>query len=218
MSRRRGVFAGREQAASAFSAALMRLCDGTGVLGAALVDAEGETVDYSGWLDPFDIKVAAAEWQLVVGTLRTLKVPTWPEAHQLVVRAALRSYSIVPLSEGYAIVATLARYCFEISDRALAEAVRELCSESGLSVPAYFALSPERWTRVQVQTSPNDDRRAHALWHAGGWRRLEILGRYTDADLGLHEVGYRARLSTGAELTLVREPLGIWYADDVPSG
>lgn len=218
MSRRRSEFAERDQAASAFSAALMRLCDGTGVSGAALVDSEGETVDYAGWLDPFDIKVAAAEWQLVVGTLRESNVPTWPETHQLVVRARRRSYSIVPLSEGYAIVATLTRYCFEISERALAEAVRELCSESGLLLPPYFALSRERWTRVEVQTSPDDRRRAHALWHGGAWRRLEILGRYTPADLGPNEVGYRARLPTGAELMLVREPLGTWYADDIPSG
>jgi hypothetical protein len=218
MSRRRGTFVGRDQAASAFSAALMRLCEGTGVAGAALVDAQGETVDYAGGLDPFDIKVAAAEWQLVVGVLRESRVPAWRETHELVVRARFRSYSIVPLSEGYAIVATLTRYCFEVPERALAEAVRELCRESGLSPPPFLAGTRERWTRVEVQTSPHDARRAEALWHGGAWRSLEILGRYTDADLGSHEVGYRARLSTGAELTLVRERLGIWYADDTPSG
>lgn len=217
MSPRRNTLAGRDQAASAFSAALMRLCEGTGVAGAALVDAEGETVDYAGWLDPFDIKVAAAEWQLVVGALRESKVPTWPETQQLLVRASRRSYAIVPLTEGYAIVATLVRYCFGVSERAFAEAVRELCRESGLVPPPFLSRSRERWTRVEVRTSPRDRRRAEALWHGGAWRTLEILGRYTDADLGSHEVGYRARLSTGAELTLVRERLGIWYADDTPS-
>lgn len=216
MSRRRSSFAERDQAASAFSAALLRLCEGTGVVGAALVDAEGETVDYAGWLDPFDIKVAAAEWQLVVGVLRESKVPTWPESRQLLVRASLRSYAVIPLSEGYAIVATLTRYCFEVSGRALAQAVRELCTESGLSPPSYLAHARERWTRVEVQTNPLDDRRAQAVWHGGRWRVLEILGRYTDADLGPHEVGYRARLATGAEFALVRERLGLWYADDMP--
>lgn len=218
MSRRRSAFAERDQAASAFSAALMRLCEGTGVIGAALVDSEGETVDYAGWLDPFEIKVAAAEWQLVVGAIRESNVPSWPDTHELIVRARRRSFAIVPLTEGYAIVATLTRYCFGISERALAEAARELCKESGLSPPAFLVASRERWTRVQVQTSPNDSRRAQALWHAGAWRPLEILGRYAEADLASHEVGYRARLSTGAELTLVRERLGIWYADDTPSG
>jgi hypothetical protein len=41
---------------------------------------------------------------------------------------------------------------------------------------------------------------------------LEVLGRWP-SDLSRGDVGYRARLPSGAELTLVREPLGRWYVD-----
>jgi hypothetical protein len=44
------------------------------------------------------------------------------------------------------------------------------------------------------------------------WQRIEVLGRV----MGLgRELGYRCRLRSGAELTLVREPAGTWYADEL---
>jgi hypothetical protein len=61
--KRQGTLAVRDQAVSEFSGTLMRLCDATAAFGAALVDAEGETVDYAGSLSPFEIRVAAAEWR-----------------------------------------------------------------------------------------------------------------------------------------------------------
>ncbi len=45
------------------------LCDDCGALAAALVDGEGETVDYAGLLSPYDIKVLAAEWRIVLAVL-----------------------------------------------------------------------------------------------------------------------------------------------------
>jgi hypothetical protein len=42
---------------------------------------------------------------------------------------------------------------------------------------------------------------------------VEVLGVY-GAEKG--NLGFRARLDSGAELTLVRERLGRWYADAVP--
>ncbi len=216
MIHRRRSEVGRDQAASPFSAILMRLCEGTSALGAAFVDSEGETVDYAGSLNPFETKVTAAEWSLVLRILGQSKVPTWPDTRALVVRARLRSYAAFPVSEGYAIVACLPRHCFTVSRRAVAEAARELCAEAGLDLPADQSGEHERWVRVEVQT-PDDDRfRPTAVWQGGVWCPLEILGRYTDDDLESHEVGYRARLGTGAEFTLVRERRGRWYADDLP--
>ena len=70
MSLRRSLVA-RDQEVTPFSSTLMRFCEGTAALGAALVNGLGETVDYAGSVEPFDIKVAAAEWQLVLAMLRT---------------------------------------------------------------------------------------------------------------------------------------------------
>jgi hypothetical protein len=39
------------------------------------------------------------------------------------------------------------------------------------------------------------------------------LGRYLNLDR--RELGFRARLTSGAEFALVREPLGYWYAGDL---
>jgi hypothetical protein len=66
--RRRGAV--RDQSDSAFSAILGQLCDDCGALAAALVDGEGETVDYAGLLSPYEIKVAAAEWRIVLAVVR----------------------------------------------------------------------------------------------------------------------------------------------------
>jgi hypothetical protein len=50
----------------------------------------------------------------------------------------------------------------------------------------------------------------------GEWQDLEVLGRYLDDDLQPREMGFRTRVATGAEVTLVRERCGIWFADDLP--
>ena len=77
----------RDQAASAISAILMRLCDSSGALAAALVDGGGETVDYAGRLSPFDTRIAAAEWRLVLGQLQAARVAAFQSTHELLVRA-----------------------------------------------------------------------------------------------------------------------------------
>ena len=213
MSSRRNLVA-RDQAVTPFSSTLMRFCEGTAALGAALVDSQGETVDYAGALEPFDIKVAAAEWRLVLDvTLRTRSFG-WSETNQLVVRGQRHSFVVVPLSEGYALVAQLERHAFDVSNRAVAEAVRELSREAGLEMPSCWEC--ERWARVEVMPCTNDPRRPQALWRDGRWQWLEILGRFSAGDLPERETGYRAQLEDGGDITIIRERLGVWYASDLP--
>ena len=212
MTARRRSIVGRDRPASPFAASLLRLCDATFAVAAALVDAEGETVDYAGFLDPFDIKVAAAEWAIVLSILKTSRVREWARTDELVVRGDRKSFFARVLEDGYAIVLELPRHALGVSRRGLSEAVRELSAEAGMAVPASIRREKERWARVQVQGTARDPRRPEALWIAGSWSSLEVLGRWT-ADLGPREIGFRARLPTGAEVTLVREPLGRWYVD-----
>jgi len=194
----------------------MRLCEATRARGAALVDAEGETVDYAGVLAAYQIKIAAAEWRLVLRFLQQVRTWDWASTHEFLVRGQFTTFVVVPLSEGYAIVLVMTRHCFGVSWRALAEAEREFCAEGGLT-PLHALERGERWTRVDVRTAVDDRRRPEAVWYGGSWSEVAILGRYRSADLAHGELGFRARLAGGAELTLVREPLGYWYADDAPS-
>lgn len=212
MTARRRSLARRDQAVSAFSAVLMRLCDAVGALGAALVDAEGETVDYAGAIDPFDIKIAAAESVVLLGLLRRSKAQTLRETDEVALRAAKRSFILKHVGDGYAVVLVLPAHAFGISRRGLAEAVRELCTEAGLPEPRPSDADRDVWRRIEVLAVAQDPRRPSAVWVGGAWSPVEILGRLT-VGLGSREVGYRARLPSGAEITLVREPLGRWYSD-----
>ena len=211
MERSRSL-APRDQATSAFSTILMRLVDSSDATAAVLVDPDGETVDYAGSGDVYEMKIAAAEWRLVLSYVHAARIEHWQKTRELYFRGQRRSFAVIGLTDGYAIVLVLVPRSFGVSERAIDEAVRELKMEAGLDFS-----DPRRgrdlWVRVEVRTRVNDPRRPVAVWVEGAWTDLEVLGRYP---LGDREVGYRARLSTGAELTLVREPLGRWYADVLP--
>jgi hypothetical protein len=204
---------GRAQETTPFNTILLRLCDATPALGAALVDLQGETVDFAGAVDPYDIKVAAAEWRLVLDLVSRSQVWSWRDVNEVVVRGTRYSYVVVLLREGYAIVAQLSRHAFGISFRAIAEAKRDLLREAGL--PLSESPHQPRWVRVDVRTSDGNPRRPAAIWLRSAWCPVVVLGRYGDDELADSEVAYRVRCDFGNELTLVREPLGVWYADDL---
>jgi hypothetical protein len=216
VTRRRHTIAVRDQRASVFGAVLMRLCDSVSAVGAALVDAEGETVDYAGAIDPFDIKVTAAEWVVVLFLLRQSKIASWCATETVIVRAARKSYFVRVIGEGYAIVLRLLPHAFSVSSRGMNEAIRELCAEAGLSLPPALLEEAETFHRVDVRCEPKRSRRPSAVWLGGTWTPVEVLGRWT-TDLGRREVGYRARLASGAEVTLIRERMGRWYSDGPPT-
>ena len=211
MSSRRGG-AARDQSDSAFSAILARLCACTGALAAALVDAEGETVDYAGVLDPYEIKVVAAEWRIVLGVVQGSKLPGFRHVGSLCVRARNRSYAIESMPDGYAVALRLPRRGFAVSRRALSEALRDLAREAGIALPEH--RSQVNWAQVRVRTAAASRRRPEAIWLGGKWSPITILGRYQASDLSRSELGFLARLASGAEVFLVREPLGRWFVDN----
>ncbi|HWZ88524.1 MAG TPA: hypothetical protein VNW92_06725 [Polyangiaceae bacterium] len=204
----------RDQEASPFSAILWRLCEGCAAHAAALVDKEGETVDYAGRISPYEIRVAAAELRLVLAFTRSAQVPGFHEINEIRIRTGQRSYAIVGLGDGYAIVLELLRHSVALSRRALAQATRELEFEAGIS--SVLQPGSTRWSRVRVKASPDEARRPEAVWLDGGWQPVVVLGRYRSADLARRERGYLARLASGAEFSLVREPLGYWFMDEHP--
>jgi len=199
---------GRDQEKTAFGVILDNLLRiAPGAIGAAVVDPIGETVDYSGRLSPFDIKVAAAHLQIVLEVARSRGTAALGSPVQIDVRAHARGYMVRPLLEGYALVVLLARGVLWISPRALAFTERALCHEAGWSMPPQV---PPVWHSVEVQTSERGHR-PMSLRAGSEWERVTVLGTV----VGLRRArGYRIRLGSGAELTLVREPLGNWFADE----
>ena len=196
----------RDQEASPFSDILVQLCRATGARCAALVDAEGETVDYGGTGDPFDIRILAAEWRLVLSHLQ-LSGKLGVIEH-LMVRARNKSFWVEALPLGYALVVQMGRRAASLSPRALGQAKRDLCHEAGFSL----ARPSESWVRVVVEEEAGTSRRPVAMSLEEEELYVTVLGRVRSQ--AKHEAGYRVRLSTGEERTLVREPLGHWYLEE----
>lgn len=199
------------QEPSPFASILQRLCEATSARAAAFVDVEGETVDYAAAQDPFEIKVAAAEWRLILSFLGQSRLPELVVTQEIFVRAQSRSYYLAALEEGYAIVLELPRHCFSASHRAVCQAAHELSREAGLSSPAWCG-GESVWRRVRVETEPKT-RRPVAVRLEREWQHLAVLGRFAEPTFRAGEIGYRVRTHDGNELNLVREPLGHWYLE-----
>jgi hypothetical protein len=174
-----------------------------GAYACALVDLGGETVDYAGVVDPFDVKVAAAHMRIVLNDLEEYGALGKPRS--VVLRGARRSFVARRLPEGYALVVMLRRRAgFTASARAYAACERGLSLEAGWSHveegPAWFPLE------VDV------DRRGRPTRLGSRRVPVEVFG----AVMGLprSERGFRVRTATGSELTVVREPGNTWYADE----
>jgi predicted regulator of Ras-like GTPase activity (Roadblock/LC7/MglB family) len=241
LARRAPARTARDQKETGFTSILCDLVARVpGARAAALVDVEGETVDYAGALRPFDVRLAAAHWRIVLGvaaaqrSLRGLRFVT--------VRASRGGYLVRALPDGYALVVVLARAAgFARWERAVAGAAWALSVEAGWehggNLPAWFP--------VHVAC---DRRRRPLSVRVGGLERpLEILGAVSPRELARGERGWRVRLgmpaddggatfSAGAnavdargianavdargianaiEATLIREAGGVWYADQL---
>jgi predicted regulator of Ras-like GTPase activity (Roadblock/LC7/MglB family) len=197
----------RDQPASAFTFILSDLVARVpGASAAALVDAEGETVDYAGRGDPFEMRVAAAHWRIVLDASRTQ--PSLTTTRSLAVRAVRRSFVIQSLPDGYALVLLLSGGGggFWGSRRAIVACAGMLAQEAG-----WGRDSGASWCALEVIS---DERNRPSRIRVGGiTRRVEVLGRLASG-LGSRERGWRVRLDNGVEVTLVREPGGFWYTDE----
>jgi hypothetical protein len=177
-----------------------------GAYAAALVDSEGETVDYAGRGDPFDLRVAAAHIQLVlqgISRLGALGAPRW-----IIVRGERKSVAATALPDGYALGLLLRpRSAFTISKRALKVCTRALAAEAGWS-ESHDDMNERSWFPVTVDT----DRRGRPTCVGSARLAVEVLGAVMG--LSVRERGFRVRTVNGTELTLVRETGNRWYADE----
>jgi hypothetical protein len=222
-----GPAVARDTDATPFSAILAELLQRVpGSYAAALVDAEGETVDYAGYGDPFDLRVAAAHLQLVLQGIRNsahgsedgdsesaadvertgvLGEPRW-----VVVRGHRKSVAASVLPDGYALALLLRpRSAFAISTRALKVCTRALAAEAGWTdLELRDGVKQRSWFAVEVET----DGRGRPVRIGANRVVVEVLGAVMG--LAVRERGFRVRTLEGTELTLVREPRQLWYADE----
>lgn len=203
----------RDQAPSAFAAILKSLCERTRAHSAALVDEEGETVDYWGPGDPFLIRLAAAEFAIVLRS--ALRRASLESLEEIFIRGKGRSFLVRALPDGYALILHLPRRAATTSRRAVVSAVRALSLEAGFDGPLSCRGSGRQgaWRQVGVSEEPPRSKRPGALQLGETSLSLDVLGRVPDEE-GRRERSYRVRLENGQEGTLVREALGRWYLDE----
>lgn len=206
MPEQRRPFA-RMESGSAFGDILERFVRNTpGCYAAVFVDPEGEAVDAVGWAEAFDVLVAGAHFRIV---LADAAVMPGGSIRELIVTAVHCSYRLMCLPEGYALVLLFRRDCaFSVSRRALLACAHELSSEAGFSL----SQSEPIWHAVEVLPSGDITHRPRRARGRGDWNDVEVLG--TIVGLSARERGFRVRLGNGAEMTLLREPLGHWWADE----
>jgi hypothetical protein len=201
---------GRDMDESAFSRILSELVGRIpGAHGAVLVDNDGESVDYAGWANTFELRVCAAHWKIIINEIGAQ--PSLGTARSLIVRSTTRSFFCHVLPDGYAVVILLGRRAgFAASPRALAVCERELRCEAGW--PPASVGRP--WFVVNITTDVHRRPVAIRMGCSPALPEIpiEVLGRL----VGLNRAhrGYRARLENGAEVTLVRESGSNWYADE----
>jgi hypothetical protein len=207
------AFAARDQPESAFAHILSSLVMGMpGARGAALVDSDGETVDYAGQMEPFALRVAAAQWRIVFNQAAARK-PVG-RIGLVAVRAHKASYLVHGLHEGHALVVVLAAAVFDLIGwrRRLHACASALADEAGWSE----GEGRDRDRTFPIVIVSDGEERPAAVRVAGVSRPLEIIGTVVGGrDRG--EVAWRVRFDTGMEATLARESGGGWHAD-VPLG
>jgi hypothetical protein len=200
----------RREHVTGFTAILDRLLSATpGSIGATIVDAEGEAVDYAGaTIDPFEIKVAAAHLRILLQEIDTSKIAARSGPTQrLTLLTTKRLFVLDTLPDGYALLSILERdAAFGHADRALDLALHDLYLEAGWSAQPGF----HRWHPVEVQT---ENGRPRSIKVDGGVQDVVVIGKVV-AGLQRGEHGFRVAIGKGdIELTLVRGRDDRWYAD-----
>src|SRR5690606_27103312 len=131
---------------------------------AALVDPEGETVDYGGVGDPYDIRILAAELRLL--QQRLAEAPHLSQADQFMVRGQRKTFLLQALPEGYALAAQLPQGISEPSQRAVAVASERLSQEAGFRTGNTDVL---RCRELAVEEACGGTHRPEAVSVDGEW-------------------------------------------------
>jgi hypothetical protein len=194
-----------------FTTILRQHVDATpGAMGAALVDGDGEAVDYAGdAIDPFDLKIAAAHWRIVLSDIQRGKLteqggPTV----RLIVLTERRGFLLTALPDGYALLSILkANAALGHADRSIDVTLRALYREASWNAPP----DAFRWHPIDVEIDPRARPFRIRIRHQ--WTAVIPIGRVA-AGLQPGEVGWRVDVPAAeCETTLVLGRDDRWYAD-----
>lgn len=199
----------RDVAKTGFTEILENLLEALpGAAGVALADELGECVDYAGVLEPYEVRLASAHMQIELRNAHQELEDKIGAVRAMAVCAHKRTFIAQALLEGYILILVFtggAPLC--ISSRALAQAEYDIRLEGGWDPPPDI----ERWIHLHVDARPHDRWRPRRVRLADVWYFVEVIGAVVGLADG--ERGFRVRTDKGAEMTLVRERLGHWYAD-----
>jgi hypothetical protein len=190
----------RDQARTGFTRPLEIVAKEPGVRAAVLVDGDGETVDWSGSIDGFEARIAAAHLRLLLAEASSFRA--LGRHRTLVVRADAATFAVHALEEGYALVLVLRRRR-SISASALSAFEHAVAAEAGWATP----LDAVPRHRAVVETCAGSPRRP---------ARVQVAGRWVDATVLGHRAPdtWRVRLETGVETTLLRTSRRSWWSQD----
>lgn len=199
----------RDQEPTGFTQILQNIIDALpGAAAAALVDEWGECVDYAGVLAPFEIRIAAAHMQIELRNANEGLGSNLGLITAMTVCGQRRTFAAYHLIEDYFLVLVFTGGApLRISQRALSQARYDMRVEGGWEPPPDM----ERWIHLHVDAKPHDRWRPRRVQLAGAWHEVDVIGAVVGLAEG--ERGFRVRTGSGAEMTLVRERLGHWYAD-----
>jgi predicted regulator of Ras-like GTPase activity (Roadblock/LC7/MglB family) len=165
---------------------------------AVFVDPEGETVDLASRVDPFDARVAGAEFTIVLAAARALASKlALGETLELRVEGSQRSAIVRSVSEGYDLVVLVGAKTIaaRVAD-AVADAAIELLREAGLPPPRSFARL--RGAEVPTRMSSRFQGIGPVLVEeAGVQRRVERALGFYQGEAGIEVL---VRLEDGEEL------------------
>lgn len=170
------------------------------VLGVVFVDGEGECVDCVSSMDPFEIKLAGAQWHHTLSQLSP-QLERGGAVHSVFVATEERCFVIRRVSDEYGLVVVTRT---DVDLPAVAEsldgAVRAVRFEGGVQTPDWDPQGEA--VRVVLRAA-----QGWAYAPAAYWEREErtdidaVLGRWEE---GQHRVCFRVRTSGGDEVTLIR--------------
>lgn len=201
----------REEHETGFTPILVRHVEQTvGAIGAAIVDGEGEAVDYAGdTIDPFELKVAAAHWRIVLADIDAGRLAErGGETQRMFVLTEKRGFLLETLQEGYALLSILrADAAFGHADRSLDHTLRAIYREAGWPAPP----GAFRWHPIDVEIDPRA--RPYRIRVRHQWTEVMPIGRVI-AGLQPGEVGWRVDVPAAeCETTLVLARDDRWYSD-----
>ncbi len=211
-ARRRSARSLDHRDASPFAGLLEDLLDAMPYLrGGAIVDFEGETVDFAGEVDTFELRVAAATMQLMLSELR--QNAHFEQLREVRLSTGKQGYVVRVLDDSYSLVLIPRPLAtFVLSERVLLEVEHRILIEAGLAPRA-----PLDWFRAEVRLDgrrrPTKIRAAASLLdlESPPWLDVEVLGAVVEQ--AATPRAFRVRLESGAELTLLREGRSLWFVD-----